>query len=338
MAASFNGLFKRELIYRQGPWRRLDDVEFATMTYVDWFEPPALPRHHNRRPGYTTPAAHEVDYNRESTPAPEPVTQQPERSSNPGCFSSRSGRCRRRRRRRRTRRVAEHQGHGRAFREQGEDLSNHSTRPLVGGELDSALRWGASLVRPASTPSHQLPLRLRWRPHERSRRRHASFHATTEGGCAGAASGADEAGFSGHAPSASTTPNSPAAAVAAARTPRCRRRLGPERELAACSATSAAAPRVSPTPVRATKLSAVRITIAAATTMLNDVRRQDSSVRSRASPGSRCVTKERRRATGAPRWRGRLPEPPTRATGEWSTAAADRRSGSPVHSAASAES
>jgi putative transposase len=34
---SFNGLYKWELIYRQGPWRGLDVVEFATMTYVDWF-------------------------------------------------------------------------------------------------------------------------------------------------------------------------------------------------------------------------------------------------------------------------------------------------------------
>ena len=33
LAESFNGLYKWELIYRRG----LDDVEFATMTYVDWF-------------------------------------------------------------------------------------------------------------------------------------------------------------------------------------------------------------------------------------------------------------------------------------------------------------
>jgi hypothetical protein len=26
-----------ELIYRHGPGRGLDDVEFATLTYVDWF-------------------------------------------------------------------------------------------------------------------------------------------------------------------------------------------------------------------------------------------------------------------------------------------------------------
>ncbi len=38
MAESFNGLYKWELIYRQGPWCGLDNVEFATMTYVDWFD------------------------------------------------------------------------------------------------------------------------------------------------------------------------------------------------------------------------------------------------------------------------------------------------------------
>jgi len=35
LAETFNGLYKWELIYRQGPWRGLDDVEFATMTYID---------------------------------------------------------------------------------------------------------------------------------------------------------------------------------------------------------------------------------------------------------------------------------------------------------------
>lgn len=34
MAESFNSLFKWELIYPQGPWRGLDDVEFATLGYI----------------------------------------------------------------------------------------------------------------------------------------------------------------------------------------------------------------------------------------------------------------------------------------------------------------
>lgn len=30
-------LYKAELIHKQGPWRGLDDVEFETLSYVDWF-------------------------------------------------------------------------------------------------------------------------------------------------------------------------------------------------------------------------------------------------------------------------------------------------------------
>ncbi len=35
MAEAFNSLYKWELIYPQGPWRGLDDVEFATLGYID---------------------------------------------------------------------------------------------------------------------------------------------------------------------------------------------------------------------------------------------------------------------------------------------------------------
>jgi putative transposase len=37
MAESFHGLYKAELIRKDGPWRGLDDVEYATLDYVDWF-------------------------------------------------------------------------------------------------------------------------------------------------------------------------------------------------------------------------------------------------------------------------------------------------------------
>ena len=37
LAESFNGLYKAELIRHTGPWRGLDDVEYATLEYVDWF-------------------------------------------------------------------------------------------------------------------------------------------------------------------------------------------------------------------------------------------------------------------------------------------------------------
>ncbi len=37
LAESFNGLYKAELIRHCGPWQGLDDVEYATLEYVDWF-------------------------------------------------------------------------------------------------------------------------------------------------------------------------------------------------------------------------------------------------------------------------------------------------------------
>jgi putative transposase len=37
LAESFNGLYKTELIYHEGPWKNADDVEWATLTYIDWF-------------------------------------------------------------------------------------------------------------------------------------------------------------------------------------------------------------------------------------------------------------------------------------------------------------
>ena len=37
LAESFNGLYKAELIRKDGPWYGLEDVEHATMDYVHWF-------------------------------------------------------------------------------------------------------------------------------------------------------------------------------------------------------------------------------------------------------------------------------------------------------------
>jgi putative transposase len=75
LAESFNGLYKWELIYRQGPWRGLDDVEFATMTYVDWFNHRRLHGEITDDPSYTTPAEFEALYYRQTTTALEAVTQ-----------------------------------------------------------------------------------------------------------------------------------------------------------------------------------------------------------------------------------------------------------------------
>jgi putative transposase len=37
LAETINGLFKTELIRKRGPWKTLEDVEFATLEWVDWF-------------------------------------------------------------------------------------------------------------------------------------------------------------------------------------------------------------------------------------------------------------------------------------------------------------
>jgi putative transposase len=74
LAESFNGLYKWELIHRRGPWRGLDDVEFATLTYVDWFNHRRL---HGEiaEHGYATPTEFEAAYYRHNNPVAETATQ-----------------------------------------------------------------------------------------------------------------------------------------------------------------------------------------------------------------------------------------------------------------------
>ena len=37
LAETINGLYKTEVIRHKGPWRSIDDVEYATLDWVDWF-------------------------------------------------------------------------------------------------------------------------------------------------------------------------------------------------------------------------------------------------------------------------------------------------------------
>ena len=37
LAESIIGLFKTEVIWRRGPWKSLEAVEYATLEWVDWF-------------------------------------------------------------------------------------------------------------------------------------------------------------------------------------------------------------------------------------------------------------------------------------------------------------
>jgi putative transposase len=50
LAESLGGLYKTELIRHRGPWRGLDDVEYATLEYVDWFNHRRLHGELGRRP------------------------------------------------------------------------------------------------------------------------------------------------------------------------------------------------------------------------------------------------------------------------------------------------
>ena len=58
LAESVNGLYKTELIRRQGPWRNVEHVELATLAYVDWFNQRRL----HSELGNIPPAEHEANY------------------------------------------------------------------------------------------------------------------------------------------------------------------------------------------------------------------------------------------------------------------------------------
>jgi transposase InsO family protein len=54
-------LYKTEVIHKRGPWRTVDEVEYATLEWVDWFN--------NRRLlepiGNVPPAEYELAYYRQ---------------------------------------------------------------------------------------------------------------------------------------------------------------------------------------------------------------------------------------------------------------------------------
>jgi putative transposase len=60
LAESVIGLFKTEVIRRRGPWRSLEDVEFATLEWVDWFNTRRLLEPN----GYLPPVEREEAYYR----------------------------------------------------------------------------------------------------------------------------------------------------------------------------------------------------------------------------------------------------------------------------------
>ena len=64
LAESINGLYKTELIRHKGPWRGLDDLELATLEWVDWFNHRRLFHELGRIP----PAEFETNHYRQTVP------------------------------------------------------------------------------------------------------------------------------------------------------------------------------------------------------------------------------------------------------------------------------
>jgi putative transposase len=58
LAETVNGLYKTELVQRHGPWRSLDELELATLEYIDWFNHRRL----HSACGYRPPAEYEAIY------------------------------------------------------------------------------------------------------------------------------------------------------------------------------------------------------------------------------------------------------------------------------------
>ena len=68
LAESTIGLYKTELIRRRGPWRGLDDLELATLEWVDWYNHRRLHGALDHIPPVEYEAAHATGY-RDRTPA-----------------------------------------------------------------------------------------------------------------------------------------------------------------------------------------------------------------------------------------------------------------------------
>lgn len=71
LAETIIGLYKAELVRNRGPWRGLDDLEYATLEWVDWFNHRRLFEAH----GHIPPVEYEQLYYRQNDSAREAETQ-----------------------------------------------------------------------------------------------------------------------------------------------------------------------------------------------------------------------------------------------------------------------
>ena len=58
LAETINGLYKTELIRQRGPWRNIDEVEYATLEWVHWYNHRRL----MESIGHVPPAEKETTY------------------------------------------------------------------------------------------------------------------------------------------------------------------------------------------------------------------------------------------------------------------------------------
>lgn len=63
-AEALNKSYKRELVWRDGPWKDRDDLETATAQWVNWYN---RTRPHRANPDDLSPAAAEHRYHRNHT-------------------------------------------------------------------------------------------------------------------------------------------------------------------------------------------------------------------------------------------------------------------------------
>ena len=71
LAETIIGLYKAELVRNRGPWRGLDDLEYATLEWIDWFNHRRLFEAHGQIP----PAEFEEHYYRQKGSGQQAETQ-----------------------------------------------------------------------------------------------------------------------------------------------------------------------------------------------------------------------------------------------------------------------
>ena len=71
LAETIIGLYKAELVRNRGPWRGLDDLEYATLEWIDWFNHRRLFETHGQIP----PAEFEQNYYRQEASGQQADTQ-----------------------------------------------------------------------------------------------------------------------------------------------------------------------------------------------------------------------------------------------------------------------